>query len=123
MVHIVTTWDTESPCRSLFQSQVCFQRDWVDASNLVMETCERYGVPCTFMVNAGEIDYWQNERPNGEQVVREMANRGHDVELHIHTAWAFWWCENKDPYYNPELDLLDDGIRRFPVGLPDVPWT
>ena len=123
MIHIVTTWDTESPCRGTFGMQACFQRDWIEATHLVMETCEQHGVPATFMVNVGEIDTWRDQTPNAEWIVREMVRRGHDVQLHLHTAWAFWWCDGREPYYDPELDVLDDGLRRFPIGAPDQPWT
>ncbi len=123
MIHIVTTWDTESICRNRFSAQACFERDWIDASYQVMETCEKFNVPATFMVNVGEIDYWENKSPNAEDIIKQMHNRGHDVQLHIHTAWCFWWADGKEPYYKPELDTLDDGLRRFPVGDAETPYT
>ncbi len=123
MIHIVTTWDTESPCHKLFKKQACYQRDWVDASGIIMETCEKYNIPATFMINVGEIGYWYKEKTSPESVIRQMVSRGHDAQVHLHPAWAYWWCQGNEPYYDCENDPFDDGLRNYPVGNPDKPWT
>jgi hypothetical protein len=88
-----------------------------------MEVCEKAGVAATFMINVGEIDFWPAEKPNAESVIRNMVERGHDCQPHLHPAWAYWWCSDGEPGYEPEKDPMDEGLRAYPVGRADEPWT
>lgn len=62
---------------------------------LMMDILERHGMKGTFFINAYLDSYYPEAEV--EQVVRQIVDRGHDVQLHTHEEFrCFSFCDKKD---------------------------
>jgi len=62
---------------------------------LIMDILDKYGMKGTFFVNAYLDSYYPEAEV--EKVVRQIVDRGHDVQLHTHEEFrCFSFCDTKD---------------------------
>ena len=77
----------------------------------LLDTLESYGIRGTFYVETLNTCYFGDE-PMGA-IAREIAGRGHDVQLHLHPCWTYF--EHDDWVGRMALDPPSDDITRRSV--------
>ncbi len=69
-------------------SVYCERHGRSEGLGYLMETLEQHGIRGTFFVEALNTCYFGDE-PMGS-IAREIAARGHDVQLHLHPCWTYF---------------------------------
>lgn len=80
---------------------------------LIMDICEQYGIKAIFFIDVPEAWTW------GDKIIQEVGNkvfqRGHDLQLHIHSNHItkqprlFLWEYN----YNEQFKIIEESIKKF----------
>ncbi|WP_019571936.1 MULTISPECIES: polysaccharide deacetylase family protein [unclassified Thioalkalivibrio] len=90
-------------------SVYCERHGRSEGLGYLLETLEQYGIRGTFFVETLNTCYFGDELMGG--IAREIAARGHDVQLHLHPCWTYF----EQPNWSQQLQTNppnDDITRR-----------
>ncbi|WP_018951533.1 hypothetical protein [Thioalkalivibrio sp. AKL12] len=89
-------------------SVYCERQGRSEGLGYLMATLEQHGIRGTFFVETLNTCYFGDEPMGG--IAREIAARGHDVQLHLHPCWTYF--EKPDWAQWLEIDPPNDDITR-----------
>ncbi len=96
------------------------RRDMIEPTGRLMDVCERYGARVSIMFEVAEFRAMKEAEEAGklsigyspwreiQQQVLAAAERGHDVQLHVHPAWIGASFEDNHWRLQPQFRGMDD---------------
>ncbi len=106
----------------------------LEPTNDLLKMAEKYNVRYTFFVDVGYLmasaryNALSEERSLVVRQIREMIEKGHDVQLHIHPHWekASWdgrWSMNTEDAYKLSdfsKEESDEIVRKYKTGIDEI---
>lgn len=88
---IIITVDYETWQPVPENKEINWEKDVLSPANELMDACEKSGAKLTFFIEMCEVIWLEKNEPSIyaqiKDQIKDIINRGHDVQLHMHPNW------------------------------------